>query len=252
MPGRFSAKPTHRTNMNESRTEVPPRAAAVKLTPRMRNLEGERFGKMVALYPVKNPFGRLDWICACDCGRHAKVDVGNLTSGRQVSCGCIKWKHGLGGTRIGGIWAKMLSRCLNPNAAFFSCYGGRGITVCERWNDIRAFAEDMGHAPAGWSIERVDNNAGYFPENCVWAKMKEQANNTRRNVKLTARGVTKNLAQWAEESGIPSQTIRDRMKRGWEHERAIFHLGRAISGSRKQCDRPQRTTQESQPGTSAR
>lgn len=115
----------------------------------------------------------------------------------------------------------MRSRCRNPNCPAFKNYGGRGITVCERWSDFRNFYADMGEAPPGMWIERVDNNAGYSPENCVWATRSEQMRNRRITHMLTMGGETKALSAWAEQYGLRIGTLHLRLKNGWPVEAAI-------------------------------
>lgn len=108
----------------------------------------------------------------------------------------------------------MRSRCLNPSNASYQHYGARGITVCASWvNDYDQFFVDMGEAPEGRSLERKDNDAGYSPENCIWASLKDQLNNQRRNVRVTHVGRTQTISQWAEELGIPYDTLLARIQR---------------------------------------
>jgi hypothetical protein len=114
----------------------------------------------------------------------------------------------------------MLRRCFNPNNADFKCYGGRGITVCERWKKYENFLADMGEAPAGLSIDRIDNDKGYYPGNCRWATTAEQNGNKRSTVRITANGKTKTRMEWARAIGVHPATIRYRVKRGWDPVRA--------------------------------
>jgi len=123
-------------------------------------------------------------------------------------------KHGQTGTRTYIAWVNMKSRCFNPNTIYFKWYGGRGITVCERWLDFQNFFEDMGHCPDGMTLDRIDNNGNYTPENCRWATHKTQHNNRRRNRHITADGRTQTLQQWCDELGLSSHCLRDRLKRG--------------------------------------
>jgi len=122
-----------------------------------------------------------------------------------------KWKNP-SSTKTYFVWRSMRHRCLNPNNAAWKNYGGRGISVCERWaNDYDAFFEDMGEAPAGRSLERLDVNKGYFPENCVWATDIEQGRNRRNNKFLTYNGRTMCLSEWAEFLGINPDTLHRRL-----------------------------------------
>ena len=115
----------------------------------------------------------------------------------------------------------MRTRCLNPRARQYPEYGGRGITVCERWNDFSAFLADMGARPAGMTIDRRDNSKGYEPGNCRWATMKTQENNKRSNVLIEHDDHRLTVAEWADRTGIGYQTLRKRIEAGWSPARAL-------------------------------
>jgi hypothetical protein len=121
------------------------------------------------------------------------------------------------------IWTLMKDRCLNPSSGSFARYGGRGITICERWREsYAAFLADMGRRPGpGFSIDRIDNAGPYAPENCQWATMIQQARNTRRNKMLTLNGVTRCLAEWAELLSMDPTVLNHRLRLGWSVERAL-------------------------------
>lgn len=123
----------------------------------------------------------------------------------------------------------MVQRCTNPNDPSWTDYGGRGITVYPQWcgeGGYHRFMQDMGPRPPGLTIERVDVDLGYFPENCRWATRKEQANNRRNNHTLTLEGETRTVAQWAERAGVSSQVIKWRMNQGWPLDRALVEPAR--------------------------
>lgn len=124
---------------------------------------------------------------------------------------------------LSGVRHNMIQRCHNPGLPGFAAYGARGIYVCDRWREsLASFIADMGPRPsAHHSIERIDNDGPYSPENCRWATRTEQNRNTRQNVPLTVGGVTKCLAEWAAEVGLSESTLHSRIKRGWDHERAV-------------------------------
>lgn len=111
------------------------------------------------------------------------------------------------------IWKKMRQRCLNPNDSKYHLYGGRGIKVCERWNNFKNFLDDMGDVPKGKTLERKDTNGNYELNNCVWATQKEQQNNRRNNVMLTFNGETLTLPQWAQKLGLTASGLRSRLER---------------------------------------
>lgn len=159
--------------------------------PSFRDITGQRFGRLVvvAVHTRARRVPQTDttWLCQCDCGRQRIVPRGSLVGGYTQSCGCL-WreritKHGqtthyrFTGTYTS--WKSMKRRCSDPNYHQFKDYGGRGITVCERWLTFENFFADMGQRPKGHSIERVDNNAGYSPENCVWIVSRDQHKNKR-------------------------------------------------------------------------
>lgn len=115
----------------------------------------------------------------------------------------------------------MLRRCLTPGVANFHLYGGRGITVCDRWKSFENFLEDMGERPPNTQIEREDNDGNYSPENCRWATSREQARNRRSNTLISCDGETRSQVEWSEITGIKETTIAERLVRGWSVKDAL-------------------------------
>ncbi len=121
-----------------------------------------------------------------------------------------------------GSWRAMWERCTNTKYRKYNLYGGRGITVCDRWKSFQNFIDDMGYKPdKKYSIERKDSNANYCPENCLWATQKEQMRNTSKNKFLTFNGITKCVSEWCEELGITISAVVNRLEHGWIIERTL-------------------------------
>lgn len=200
---------------------------------RIKDITGQRFGRLVVIgiegktiYPTSTSYF---WKCQCDCGNLAVVRGMALKRQSTQSCGCIrkelaaslKKTHNLRGHSLYSVWNAMVFRCSNPKDKRFHDYGGRGITVCERWLSLENFINDMGDRPEGTSIERIDNNLGYSPENCKWATRTEQQRNKRTNVLISFNGETKCITQWATEIGISATSLRNRLKKQWPLAKAL-------------------------------
>lgn len=175
---------------------------------------------------------------ACSCGVKKDVRVDHLKSGKILSCGCArslsvttyKNRHGMTESTEYEIWCSMKKRCNNPNNAAYKNYGGRGIKVCERWEVFENFLSDMGPRPAGMSLDRIDNNKGYSPENCRWVERLTQSNN-RRNVKTyTVCGVTGTMPELCRHFGMPTATVWARIKSNWDIDRAFTEPVNLLKG----------------------
>lgn len=192
------------------------------------DLSGSRFGRLTVLGFVGVCNSASVWKCRCDCGVIKDVSGNRLRSGKTRSCGCLR-KEGL--TSHGGscsalywTWIGMMKRCYNPSHHAYNAYGGRGVTVCQRWHNLQIFINDMGPKPKDMTLDRIDNSKGYSPENCRWATPKQQARNRRRNVVLRFDGKEMCMAEWATHLGISRGTLFYRLKSGWPLDRALRPL----------------------------
>lgn len=178
--------------------------------------------------------------CKCACGEIRNIRNEKLIKGSSQSCGCLRndnlTTHGATkrSTRKDSheywIWNTVVQRCTNPNVANWMDYGGRGITVCDRWLKYENFITDMGKRPTQkHSIERIDNDAGYSPGNCRWATRPEQAKNKRNNHVIELFGRSQHLAEWAREYGISHTLILSRLRAGWTEEDSVTKPARKIA-----------------------
>ena len=198
---------------------------------RFRDLTGERFGRLlVQRKDGYNKHHQLYWLCECDCGNYKLVLGSLLRNGMTQSCGCLHKEvtsqvsstHGMTRSPIYSLWHSMMDRCHLPTSHAFSRYGGRGISVCERWHSFENFYADMGNKPEGMSLERIDNDGDYCPDNVRWASAKVQANNRKSNVVLEYQGRKQTMQQWCDELGLKIQTVWARInKYGYSVEKAL-------------------------------
>ena len=189
------------------------------------DLTGEKFGKLVVIEQAENVGRRTAWLCRCECGNQKVVVSHRLISGCTRSCGCLGMKnrrtHGMHGTRIYKTWISMKRRCANKND---KRYGGRGITVCPEWRDsFEAFYEwaiKNGYDES-LTIDRINNDGNYEPDNCRWVDWFTQANNKRDTAWMTYNGKTQSVTQWAREFGILPATLWWRFRNGWTPEECL-------------------------------
>lgn len=214
--------------------------SSCKSCSRLKDITGKRFGRLRVL--VFYPAHQSSCLCICDCGNEKIVRAHMLSSGNIKSCGCLrkefkggKTTHGKSRSKIYVTYRSVLNRCFNSKNKSYPGYGGRGITVCSYWKErFENFYLDMGDPPSKlYSIERIDVNGNYscghcgeciengWKANCKWATTKEQNNNTRRSVKIFYSDELLTITEWSERLGILSNTIRERLKRGWTIEQAL-------------------------------
>lgn len=170
------------------------------------------------------------WECQCDCGTIKPVSGTVLVNGRSKHCQKglhtrhTKITHGMRYTKIYRVWRNMKIRCCKPNSQNYYLYGGRGISVCDKWMEsFENFYEDMKHGYIeGLSLERVDVNGNYCPENCKWVTMADQCKNKRNTAYITYKGVTKRAFDWAEIIGANPRSLSRRVYLGWSPEECLF------------------------------
>jgi hypothetical protein len=190
------------------------------------SLEGERYGRLTVISEGEHIGIHTAWICRCDCGATRLLKTKKLRVGHTKSCGCLyeeKTKkgnptHGLARKipKLHHVWTSMRQRCINPRDKGFKNYGGRGISVVPEWNDFKAFYEwaiSRGYEN-GLTIERIDNDGHYGPDNCCWIPNGQQRRNNRRVVKITYRDKTQLISEWSKETGIKLTTLYARFRKG--------------------------------------
>lgn len=196
------------------------------------DLTGKKFNKLTVEKRLNNSLGGVPiWLCKCECGNYTKVRGSNLKNGAVKSCGCLKHLphnavHGMKNTRLYSLWRAMKNRCNNSNSSNYKRYGGRGIRVCDEWqNSFLSFyewAKSNGYSDE-LSIDRIDNNGNYCPENCRWITFEEQCNNRRSNIVFEYNGEKHNLMQWCKLLDLDYKFIHNRIyKLKWDFEKAII------------------------------
>lgn len=191
-------------------------------------LDALRYGRLEIIGEAPKRHGHAHVTCRCDCGTIKEIALASLKRGLTKSCGCYRKergpgnkRHGYTDTRTYKVWLSMRQRCLNPNNPAYSNYGGRGVSIAPEWDSFEQFWADMGDVPDDMSIERIDNDGNYEPANCRWATRLEQGRNTRKCRPITFQGVTKTITEWAEQFGIEKSTLSQRIRNGWDMERAL-------------------------------
>ena len=211
---------------------------------KLKDMTGLRFGRLIVLNREPNIDGHTMWRCKCDCGKIKIAEAYSLRSGKTKSCGCLslemlekgRTKHGLYKTKLYGHFEKMVDRCENKNHNSYKNYGGRGIAICSEWrHDFKAFYDwSMKNGfKEGLSIDRIDNNKGYSPDNCRWATQKEQMNNIRTNRRIEYNGVTHTLSEWSEITNISKSCLFKRIRSGWGAEELLTIPSGAVKNTKQ-------------------
>ena len=198
------------------------------------DITGRRFGRWTVIRDSgQRSNSRVLWECRCDCGTVKLMSSNHLLKGRSLSCGCLRnelslkkhTSHGLSKQKIYRIWAGMIARCYCQKQSNYQNYGGRGISVCDEWHSNfcsfyewsmkNGYKEDL-------TIERIDVNGDYCPDNCKWIPRSEQCNNTRQSHFITIDGKTLTIKQWSKKIGMSDKVIRCRLRYGWNERDAVM------------------------------
>lgn len=188
------------------------------------NLRGQKFGRIT--FMRRSSSNKNKWLAICDCGTRWEVEPSHVKAGRVKGCGCVnkicRTTHGFSKHPLYHTWLGVMDRCYNKGSFPYERYGGRGIYVCDRWKSMANFISDLSPRPEGASLDRIDNDGPYSPENCRWATPLQQANNKRTNRFLTFKGVTKSLSEWARIIGVKRSTLNARLNDyGWSVEKTL-------------------------------
>lgn len=202
------------------------------------DIAGRRFGRLIAIKPEKYKIGRKTiWLCICDCGNETRASIDKLNSGEKKSCGCLKKSkavenlkkikkvhstHNQSKTRLYNIYTHMKGRCNNQNNKKYSCYGARGIKVCKEWLEsyekFAAWAKLNGYSD-GLTIERIDVNGDYSPQNCKWISMKDQCHNKQNTIRIDDNGELLSVKDFSNKYSIPEKTVFWRISHNWNIDR---------------------------------
>lgn len=213
--------------------------------PEIKDLTGQTFGRLkVERFSHLDKHHKGHWLCRCKCGAAVDVETHQLKSGKTKSCGC--WKnelnskrlktHGENSTHLYWVWSGIIQRCTNPKNKGFPIYGGRGICICDEWRysfpAFRLWALVNGYED-GLSIDRIDNNGDYCPDNCRWTDRRTQNSNKRNNHRITFNGKTQTVTEWAEELKTSHEVICRRAARNWPLDKPLPRKGRPKGSKNK-------------------
>lgn len=191
------------------------------------DLTGLKFNKLQVLNLIDIIKEKSYWLCKCDCGNYKSVRSDSLKNGSIKSCGCLRiekaTRHGMRYSPVYHVWQCMVQRCTNKNEKYYKDYGGRGIKVCDKWLKFENFLEDMGLPPTNkHQIDRIDNNKGYYKENCHWVLSKENMRNRRNTIFITVNNIKKTLGECSEQYDIPYRILYSRIiEAGWQPDIAV-------------------------------
>ena len=200
-----------------------------KRGPAMEDITGKRFGRLTVIrFDHTDQYRNSYWLCECDCGNKTLVTRGGLISGNTTSCGCYNKErvseastiHGFSRTLLYKVWRDIRTRCENPNSTAYHRYGGRGIEMCDEWKMFEKFKDWA--IKSGYSkdltIDRINNDVGYNPDNCRWVDWKTQGNNRSTNRNIEFNGHMHTIAEWARILGVNDSTLRSRISRNDMHD----------------------------------
>lgn len=203
----------------------------------MIDLTGKTFHRWTVIAEAGRRQRAVQWLCRCECGSKRVVGGQSLRAGTSKSCGCYGreiWKqqaahmrslkdtHGESNTPTWQSWRCMWARCTKPRTNGYKNYGGRGISICERWKDYRLFVEDMGHRPSGTTLGRKNSDLGYFPDNCRWETHAAQRRNSKQNVFFTFNSLRLCATDWARRLGLSTSAMGKRLSK-WPLEKALTY-----------------------------
>lgn len=217
----------------------------------IKDITGQKFGRLTAIrYTGKRTKcgHNAIWTCLCDCGKTVEATGSDLRLGRKISCGCAKQDrmsmlnrtHGRRNERLYGVWVNMRRRCRDANAACYKDYGGRGISVCDEWQDYETFRQwalengyDENAEFSKCTLDRIDVNGNYEPNNCRWVDAETQTNNRRSNHVITYMGETLTITQWAKRIGVRTSLLQKRYAAGWSVERMMTKPSQRNAGFKR-------------------
>lgn len=227
---RCPSNSTHAITMNQAEEPI----ALLPVPSNVQSLIGHKYNQFTVLAYAGFQKGKTCWVCQCECGSQKVIRGNNLRTGTSRNCGCVRrkkitercTKHGMA-TKANrsfeyGVWAGMLTRCKNPENPLYRNWAGKGVKVCQEWQSFENFHRDMGNSPSKkHSLDRINSNGDYCPENCRWADRTTQNNNRRDNIRVSWQGRTWTITELATFVGVPRKLLAQRISNGWDLEKAL-------------------------------